>query len=85
MRSRILCALLAVILLMAACPVCVQASQVPLFFQTDYPDVRYGSGTVATSGCGITALAMVATYMTGHTYHPDELADYFGGRSENNI
>lgn len=46
---------------------------VPLYFQTDYPDTRYGHGTVATSGCGITSLAMVATYLTGHDYYPDEL------------
>ena len=61
------------------------AASVPLFFQTDYPNQRYGEGTVATSGCGITSLAMVASYMTGHTYYPDELADYFGGYGENNI
>lgn len=59
--------------------------QVPLFNQLDYKDVRYGAGSVATSGCGITALAMVATAMTGHTYYPDELADYFGGYNGNNI
>lgn len=62
-----------------------EENQIPLYFQTDYPDARYGSGTVAASGCGITCLAMVATYMTGHTYLPDELAGYFGGRAENNI
>lgn len=50
---------------------------VPLYFQNDYPNIRYGSGSIATSGCSVTALAMVATYMTGHTYMPDELADYF--------
>lgn len=50
---------------------------VPVYFQNDYPNVRYGSGSIATSGCSVTALAMVATYMTGHTYVPDELADYF--------
>lgn len=57
----------------------------PLYFQTDYPNVRFGSGTVANNGCSITSLAMVATYMTGHEYLPDELARYFGGRAENNI
>lgn len=57
----------------------------PLFFQTDYPNTRFGSGTVADNGCSITSLAMVATYMTGHVYLPDELARYFGGRAENNI
>lgn len=59
--------------------------QVPQYFQNDYPKVMYGTGSVATSGCSVTALAMVATYMTGHEYLPDELARYFGGTAENNI
>lgn len=59
--------------------------QVPLYLQTDYPNTMYGSGSVATSGCSITCLAMVATYMTGHEYLPDELARYFGGRAENSL
>ena len=33
---------------------------VPLYLQTDYPDIYYGEGTIATSGCSITSLAMVA-------------------------
>lgn len=59
--------------------------QIPLYFQTDYPNNRYGSGTIATTGCGITSLAMVATRLTKHVYLPDELAEYFGGYGENNI
>lgn len=59
--------------------------EMPIFYQNDYPDVRYGSGTIATSGCSITSLAMVASYMTGHKYTPDELADYFGGYVGNNV
>lgn len=59
--------------------------KVPLYFQTDYPDHMYGSGTIANNGCSITSLAMVATYLTGHEYRPDELAGYFGGVAENNI
>ncbi len=62
-----------------------EENAVPLYFQTDYPDVRYGPGTVASNGCGITSLAMVATYLTGHEYSPEELAGYFGGYGENNI
>lgn len=58
---------------------------VPLYFQNDYPETLYGAGTVETSGCSITALAMVGTYLTGHEYLPDELARYFGGRAENNM
>lgn len=86
--KRVMCSILVLLLFGSAVPFSVQAvgpAQLPLFYQTDYPNVRYGSGTVATSGCGITSLAMVASYMTGHTYLPDELADYFGGRAENNI
>ena len=59
--------------------------RVPLYFQTDYPNNMFGSGTIANNGCSITALAMVASYLTGHEYLPDELAGYFGGVAENNI
>lgn len=59
--------------------------QIPTYYQNDYPDTRYGSGTVAANGCSATALAMVATYMTGHEYLPDAIAQFVGGRSTNNI
>ena len=58
---------------------------VPLYFQTDYPDDVYGEGTVASNGCSAACLAMVATYLTGHEYLPDEMARYFGDSAENNI
>lgn len=58
---------------------------VPLYYQTDYPDTMYGVGTVANNGCGVTCLAMVASYLTGYDYTPDLLAKYFGGKAENNI
>lgn len=57
-------------------PVKMAIDTVPQYFQTNYPDVRYGTGTIADSGCNMTALAMVASYMTDHIYYPDELADY---------
>lgn len=63
----------------------VRGRKMPQFYQQDYQDVIYGTGTVADNGCSITAVAMVASYMTGHLYTPDVLADYFGGRSLNNI
>lgn len=50
---------------------------VPLFYMTDYPEVLYRSGTLATSGSNVACLAMVASYLTGHEYKPDALADYF--------
>lgn len=60
-------------------------NDIPLYFQTDYPNNIYGVGTIANNGCGATCLAMVATYLTGHEYLPDEIARYFGGAAENNI
>lgn len=57
----------------------------PDFYQNDYPDDLYGSGTIENNGCSVTCLAMLASAMTGHTYSPDELAYYFGGWAENNI
>lgn len=59
--------------------------RIPLYFQTDYPNNMYGSGSIANNGCSVTCLAMVATYLTNHEYLPDELARYFGGVAENNI
>lgn len=53
--------------------------EVPLYFQTDYPDVMYANDTLATSGCSMASLAMVATYMTDHKFTPDQFADWFGG------
>lgn len=50
---------------------------VPLFYMTDYPDVLYRSGTLATSGSNVASLAMVASYLTGHEYRPDVLAECF--------
>lgn len=59
--------------------------EVPLYFQTDYPDIRYAYGYLAENGCSITCLAMVASHLTGYPYMPDVLADYFGGYGENNM
>ena len=53
------------------------ANKVPLLLQTDYTDVPYGSGTVATSGCSMVSIAMVASYLRGEEIHPDQLADMF--------
>lgn len=58
---------------------------VPLYYQTDYPHTPYGKGTVASSGCGITCLAMVATYLTGEEHLPDGLAEEFGSLQMNNV
>lgn len=49
---------------------------VPQYFQNNYPDEPYLSGTVAASGSSMTALAMVASFMTDHALYPDEMADW---------
>lgn len=59
--------------------------QVPHYFQTDYPYVKFGSDTMATSGCSMTCLAMVASYLTDHAYMPDELAYHFENSGKNNV
>ena len=48
----------------------VTIDAVPHYHQSEYPDIRYGNGTIATSGSSVAALAMVATYMTDHVYTP---------------
>lgn len=58
---------------------------IPMYFQSDYPDALYGSGTVADCGSGITALAMVATYLTGYEYLPDEMARCFAGKGNEDV
>lgn len=50
---------------------------VPLYYMTDYEDVLFRSGTLATAGSSVASVAMVASYLTGHEYRPDEVADYF--------
>ena len=57
----------------------------PLYFQTDYLDIRYGDGTIKSNGCSAVSLAMMANALTGFDYTPQELAEYFGGRAPNNI
>lgn len=50
--------------------------EVPQYFQNDYPNEPYGADTLEISGSSMTALAMVATYLTDHEYYPDQIADY---------
>ena len=46
------------------------------YFQTDYQQ-SYGYGsTIANAGCGPTSMAMVATFLTGETHDPVEVANW---------
>ena len=58
---------------------------VPNYYETDYPDIRFGSGSFADYGSGVTSVAMVATYLTGYEYRPDELAGWFSNYIGNQI
>lgn len=52
-------------------------SGVPLFLQGSYADVSYGShGTIASSGCGPTSMAMISTYLTGFVTTPIDTASW---------
>lgn len=48
--------------------------EVPLYLQRDYPGFPYGYDDLAKIGCGITTLAMLASYMTDDELTPPELA-----------
>lgn len=63
----------------------VTIDTVPLYYQTDYPYIKFGNGTIATSGCSVTCLAMVATYLTDTEYTPVQMAYHFGSYGKNNI
>ena len=58
---------------------------VPLYYQTDYPHNKFGNGTIASSGCSITCLAMVATYLTDQEYTPPQMAYHFGNYGKTHV
>lgn len=59
--------------------------EIPLYNQRDYPDVPYGDhGTIYSHGCGITCVAMLATYYLDKEILPDELAFKYGDYNTNN-
>lgn len=60
-------------------------NEVPLYFQTDYPDVPYSDGTVATSGCSMASIAMVAAFLRDEEWSPGDLARRFGNYEASNI
>ena len=63
----------------------VTIDKVPLYYQTDYPYTNFGNGTIATSGCSVTCLAMVATYLTDQEYTPPQMAYHFGSYGKTHI
>ena len=53
-------------------------SDVPQYFQTTYTQ-PFATGTIRSAGCGITSLAMVASYLTGEEITPDMLTNGYRG------
>ena len=53
-------------------------SDIPQYFQTVYTDA-FATGTIRSAGCGITSLAMIASYLTGETITPDMLTNGYRG------
>lgn len=50
----------------------------PLYLQQDYPNTRYGAYPIVTHGCGITTMAMLATYMSDTELTPPTLCARYG-------
>lgn len=52
--------------------------QIPHYLQTDYSSIPYGGGSIASSGCGPTSFAMIASYLTGSTITPADAVAWCG-------
>lgn len=63
----------------------ITIEEVPLYYQTNYPHTNFGNGTIATSGCSVTCLAMMATYLTDQEYTPPQMAYHFGSYGKTHI
>lgn len=64
---------------------CVVYSDVPLLFQTDYPDIPFSHGTVYTSACGVSCAAMVISYLDNTLVTPGELGLQFNTLGCSNV
>lgn len=64
---------------------CVVYSDVPLLFQTDYPDIPFSHGTVYTSACGVSCAAMVISYLDNTIVTPGELGLQFNTPGCSNV
>lgn len=53
--------------------------EVQLYLQQDYPTTMYGNYKITSHGCGITTMAMLATYMSDTELTPPEMCRRYGG------
>ncbi len=51
--------------------------EAPLYIQQDYYGTLYGGSKIVNNGCGITTMAMLASYMTDDELTPPEMADRY--------
>ena len=58
--------------------------EVPLYLQQDYPTTRYGAFPIRSHGCGITTMAMLASYMADDELTPPEMCARYGNYSHSN-
>ena len=58
--------------------------EVPLYLQQDYPTTMYGGFPIRTNGCGITSMAMLASYMADDELTPPEMCARYGNYSHRN-
>lgn len=52
--------------------------QIPHYLQTDYGNIPYGGGSIASSGCDPTSFAMIASYLTDTTITPADAVAWCG-------
>lgn len=52
--------------------------EIPLYLQQDYPNTMYGGFPIRTNGCGITTMAMVASYFADDELTPPEMCAKYG-------
>lgn len=55
--------------------------EIPLYLQQDYPDTMYGYFKITSHGCGITTMAMLASYMSDEELTPPEMCARFSNYS----
>lgn len=58
--------------------------EVPVYLQQDYGKTPYGNYRLSSHGCGITSLAMLATYMADEEYTPPMLSARYGNYCHEN-
>lgn len=57
-----------------------EGMNIPHYFQTDYTNVAYGNGTIASSGCALVCIAMAASYLNDAEYTPLDVLKFTGNQ-----